>query len=227
MKKILFLLLAIAFLTPYNVFADVAPDPGFHYYAFCSFIDNLDDFPNYDVYETQYYRVPRFVSALNPSEKFNGECGAYGDGENLGSPFMAVKKSNQAFITHKEADTNVDEFAGDKWGLLPENQKYFILSSVVDKNRESIKERTVGSSLPDSDPSVFFVSVYHITKLTDDSFDLSLVSESEYDVNEQLVSHSEKNTQWWLFDSFEKIVPAFLVIIGIGLILLATKKWKK
>ncbi len=216
MKNLLLGMLAITFLTPLSALADIAPDPGFHDYNLCAYIDNLEDFPDYDIYVTKNWRFgPSATLAEDPSEHSNEDCGS------ISEPIFAIKSSNQENITHE-----VEEERGDIWDILPENEQYFINASVTGSTTFNISENLVNGYLPFSNPTVSYVSVFHIDNLTDESFDVHLVSKAEYDENGQILSSTlteEQNST----NSLATILTVAAAGLGIVLLLLAAKKWNK
>lgn len=238
MKYLLSLLLLASSLTPFVAQADIAPDPGTHTFYECAYIDNLADYPDYDVYVTLNWRFgPSPMLASAPTNTCSLIKGA-----STGTPFIAVKKSNQEKITH-EQDPGGEQ--GDIWSQLAENKAYIIEQAefggtvktgiVIGASEEIFAS---GGNLPDSNPAVHFISIFHIDSLTDSAFTVHLVSEDKYDKSGNLVGSSSSTTPSTTDDStvvpetLEAPVPVALmsvVIICLGAILVtvAMKTWKK
>ncbi len=216
MKYFLSLLLTASILTPFAAKADIAPDVGFHRVTQCAFIDNLADYPDYDVYATHNWRFgPSLILSQNLQTLSDG-C------EDSGTPFFAVKKSDQAKIQHQN---DPGQERGDIWNELAINKPY-LLEATTTGARTDISKETVNGDLPDTNPAVWFVAVYHIDTLTDANFNVRLVRETRYDADGQLVSSTtvsgdddvnEKTAASW----FEDERLPWIVLIGVGIILLA------
>jgi len=216
MKYIFTAILFTLSFVPIRVLADIAPDPGFHDYSKCVFIDNLSDYPDYDVYATYNWRFgPSATSVQAPVDPFDGIC------RDTRAPFFAIKQSDQKNIVHKN-----DEERGDFWYALPENEKYFVPASVTGSGTDVSKEIVAGN-LPDSNQAYSFVSIYHIDNLSDSTFDISFVKESRYDKNNLLLNTNES-----LKDDSETVTDSKTIIVvgvslGLIILIIAWKKWKK
>lgn len=176
-----FFSLAIFFISfaPFMVHADIAPDPGYHEFATCAFVDNLADFSGYDIYMKQNWRFgPSAVIAQNPQVPSAVGYGMNCDG--IGAPWFAVKQSDQAKLVHE-----IDEEHGDKWDILSHNQPYLIKALMSDE--QDGVPRHGGNNLPDSNPLYTSIFVYHIDSLAASGFTYHFVSKSDYDKDNKLI----------------------------------------
>ncbi len=230
--KYFFSALLIGFtLLPFMAKADIAPDPGMHEYSFHAEFDNLADYPDYDVYVSESWRFgPSLVLAGDAVAPIASDIELNGHPSTFLPPFVAVKQSNQAKIVHKD-DPYGEQ--GDMWDSLPENQQYFINATVTGRGASLENETVLGGFLPDSNPAVYFVWVYHIDSLSDTEFTAHFVSESRYDAQATLVDgpalSSTIETNTTPVSSANTSTPYWIVIVGVGVIILilAGKAWKK
>ena len=185
MKPFFALLVAVTLFSPFFAKADIAPNRGNHASVELAIIDNLADYPDYDVYVSSNWRFgPSPVLASGPDLIAAVAKGA--DGHSGWSvPIYVVKQSDQSKVIHKD-DPNQER--GDIWYDLSENDAYIRQAKVSGAPTDFAAIAGKAGGIPDSDPSVAFVSSYHIDKLTDTSFEVSLVSESVYDAKGGLVS---------------------------------------
>ncbi len=224
MKKFLSLALLSFFVLPLVAKADIAPDPGYHRVSGCAFFDNLSDFPTYDVYETLYWRFGPSATPATPSSNIDALLtGEYGCSNDSGNPFFAIKQSNQKNIVHKS-----DDERGDWWDTLSENKQYFINATVTGTGTDYSSE-LVNGDMPDSNPTVTFVSVYHIDSLTDTTFTAHLSSEAQYDKNGKALTKTTNQTTPVGTTSTRDayIVLGAIMAIGIGLLTLTWKTLSK
>ncbi len=237
------LLISSTLFLPLIANADIAPDPGTHEYSTHAVFDNIADYPSFDVYASNYRRFgPTPIIANDAIEPRAEQIQSNGHPASTLAPFFAVRKSNQSLIVHKD-DPYGEQ--GDIWGTLPENKQYMVNATVTGEG-ESLKNELVSGNLPDSNPAVYIVWVYHIDNLTDTSFTAHFVSESRYDADVNLVYGSalpktlaSASTPTSATESSTTVVPSetsntpwttiWIVISGLGLIiiLLAYKAWKK
>lgn len=216
MNYLLSLLLVATILAPATAKADIAPDPGFHEFTQCAFIDNLTDYADYDVYSTLNWRFGPSLTPAQESQTPPTDC------QDNGEPFFAIKKSNQANIVHQD---DPGQERGDIWDELAVNQPYLIKATTTGVVT-AISDVTAMGDLPDTNPAVWFVAVYHIDSLTDTAFNVRLVGESRYDAKGLLVSSptvsddsttSESAATSWF--TSERL--PWVILIGAGVLLLA------
>lgn len=216
MRRIIFSIMMLIFLAPVSAFADIAPDPGFHEVCSHVYIDNLGEYPDFDVYATKSWRFgPSAIEAQGTEEKLDSEC--YGHGNSTSEPFFAIKVSDQENIV-----TEADGERGDNWDLLEENWQYFI-HAVVAESPEGFGDELVNGVMPDSNPAVTHVAIYHIDSLDDESFSMSVVGEEEYDESQELVSQVSLEDD----DRSLPILPIALVVVGVAILILTARRWKK
>lgn len=222
MKYFLSLVVISAMFFPMVAKADIAPDPGFHEVVSCAYFDNLDEFPNYDVYTSYGWRFrPSAMLASSADTIATSLAGTYGCSQ-TDTPFFAINQNNQSSITH-ETDPYGEQ--GDMWYSLEQNQQYFI-PAVVSGTTTDFSDQLVHGNMPDSNPAVSFVNVYHIDKLTDTAFEARLVSESTYDENDKLISQTtdQSSALTKKVSLLPYCISAGAIIIGIGLL---TFVWKR
>ncbi|MDP2631467.1 MAG: hypothetical protein Q8P30_01720 [Candidatus Uhrbacteria bacterium] len=219
MKKIFLSIFILILFMPAVALADIGPDPGFHEYYYCAYVDNINDYPDYDIYSTLNWRFgPSLILAYDASEIFNDSC-EYRN--RTSAPFLAIVKDNQDLIVHKD-----DDERGDLWDTLPENEQYFIHSSVTG-SLSDISDEFVNGFIPDSNPIYARASIYHIDNLDADSFEVSLISESMYDESQQLISMEVVEDSAVGNSRSSIILTIVLVGTGFFLIWLSVKRWKK
>ncbi len=255
MKYLLSILLIGATILPFAAKADIAPDPGTHEYSTHAEFDNLADYPGYDVYATMSWRFgPSLTLAKDAVAPVQKDIASNGHPTSDLPPFVAVKKSNQSLIAHKD-DPSGEQ--GDMWDKLPENKQYLIVATGTGEGK-SLKTELVNGALPDSNPAVYIVWTYHIDQLTDAQFTAHFVSESRYDATAKLVSGPalptvrtatpvvattvQPATDTVPVAATPIIVPApvadstnssstpfwiAIVVMGAAILVLATKAWKK
>ncbi|MFA5945325.1 MAG: hypothetical protein WC802_00230 [Patescibacteria group bacterium] len=178
-------LLALSF-APLAAQADIAPDPGTHEWSTHAMFDNLADYPRYDVYVSENWRFgPSLVLASDAVAPTPEQALGTGHPSSEGTPFIAVKQSNQAKIFHQD---DPGQEHGDLWDILPENQQYFIKAVVTGQGADMSKETLMNGSLPDSNHTNYIAYVYHIDSLTDTAFTVHFVSESRLDKTGVLIS---------------------------------------
>lgn len=215
MKYIFPLLFIGSLIVPSVAKADIAPDPGFHRTYRCAFIDNLSDFPDYDVYATSQGRFGPSVELARPSTEIDTVLTSeYGCGS-LGTPFFAINQDDQARITHA-----TDDERGDYWENLEQNEQYFINATTSGTSNFNYSDMVQGE-MPDSNPTVTFVSTYHIDTLNDSTFALRLVGEGLYDEDGKLLSEVTNATTSSSTKTFIGPYALLLASIAIGGALLA------
>ncbi len=235
------LALCTTLLLPQIANADIAPEPGTHEYSTHAVFDNLADYPDYDVYATNNWRFgPTPILAGDAVAPESEQLESNGHPSSSVPPFFAVKKSNQALITHQE-DPNGEQ--GDMWGSLTENQQYKIDATVTGEGADLGE-----NNLPDSNAAVYVVWVYHIDNLTDTSFTAHFVNEARYDSDGKLAygaltdsvststattvptSNSEPSTTAVPSETPEASqTPIWIAIscLGVALLAVAIKAWRK